>query len=1529
MSKNFIDKRKMIKLEGFKLNRFNGNTTFGRKLGIRFLFAVMLLSLFAQTALAASERKEIVFVENNLTDYQTLIDGVGPRAEVVVLDASKDGLEQMALWAKTHSGYDAIHILSHGSPGRLNLGSAALTTERLEEDAVKSQLVKLGQALTEAGDLLIYGCDVSAGDEGKRFINKLAMAAGADVAASTDGTGAISLGGDWELEAHAGTIDVTDGADLFSSYTGMLTVVMFDASDLNSGSGVYNKTVSSVGFTLTGPDGYSFSNNYGINYNVFPDSAGNPTGDATKVTIAVASGYTFDFNGFSYYTSLNDTITVTFTSAQGATTTGSLTATANSNVTVSNFSAFKDSTNTALPSMFDDVTKVVIVSQNGTGGFDFGTNSFDITDVKLKVTAPVITSQSASAVTSTTANLQATSSGNGTMYYVITTSPSVPTAAQVVAGLNSTGATAYQLGSSTITASTAHTFNLTGLAPSTRYYYYLAATDASGNKSAVSTGDFITTALPAPTFSSDTTASFAENAVGTVYTAQATASSGGGTVSYSITGGADQAEFSINSTTGELAFVSSPNYESPTDSGADHIYNVTITATDSNGSASKAVAVTVTNVNETPTDISLSNGSIAESAALASTVGTFSTVDVDTGNTFTYSLVSGTGGDDNASFSILGNSLKTAAAFAYNTRNSYTIRVRSTDSGGLSYDKSFTISITEVNAAPTDITLTGSHISENTAPGTTVGTFTTADSNTGDTSFTYTLQAGGVDNASFSITGNTLQLAVTPNYEVKSSYTVLVRSTDPGGLFYDKSLTIRIDDVNEAPADISLSNSTLAENLAAGSVVGTLTSTDPDSADTFAYTLVGGAGSTDNGSFTISGSTLILIEAADYEAKSSYSIRVRSTDSGAGNLYVEKGFTIYLSNTNEAPLVTNASKSTPIDTPVSGSLQGHASDAEQDSLTYEVVGQGQLGSLVFTNSYTGDYVYTPIAGLTGTDTVTYRVNDGSLYSNTASLRINIMSAEATGISSLNLSSGSLSPAFDINTLDYTASVGNSTSSITVVASVYNKYSNLMIGGSQVTVTGSVYEGSKEVTLSVGSNIIEIEVTAQDGVTKLTYILTITRAAGTSDHHSTSTSSANTTDTASADVLVNGKVEKAGKATTQTTASGQEVTTIAVDPQKIEQKLQAEGNYATITIPVNIESDIVVGQLDGQTIKMMENKQAVLELKTRAGSYIIPAAQINIDSVSALIGQQVQLKDIKVSIEIARVSEKSLKVVEDSAKAGSFTIVAPPVEYAVKLTSGDKTVEVSQFNSYVERTIAIPDGVDPSKITTGVVIDADGTSRHVPTKVYVDNGQYYAKISSLSNSTYSVVWHPYEFKDVATHWAKQDVNDIGSRMVVSGTQAGIYEPDRNITRAEFAAIMVKALGLKPGMGSNPFADVKAGEWYANYIKTAYEYKLISGYSADAFGPMDPITREQAMAIVAKAMDITGLKVDLAAGEADKLLEAFTDGRMSEEYAKSGIAIGVKTGIISGRTSEIIAPKESITRAEVAAIVRRLLQKSGLI
>ncbi|WP_287459542.1 DUF4347 domain-containing protein [Sphingomonas sp.] len=157
------------------------------------------------TALAdtAPPPRAIVFVDGAVKNYQDLIAGIDGDYEIVVLDRDSDGVEQIANILAARRGVSAIHIISHGDDSNVRLGTAVLNRATIAGEYA-DELAIWGAALTESGDLLIYGCDF--GDDGAALA-LLADATGADVAASTDDTGSAQRGGDWDLEARAGTIE--------------------------------------------------------------------------------------------------------------------------------------------------------------------------------------------------------------------------------------------------------------------------------------------------------------------------------------------------------------------------------------------------------------------------------------------------------------------------------------------------------------------------------------------------------------------------------------------------------------------------------------------------------------------------------------------------------------------------------------------------------------------------------------------------------------------------------------------------------------------------------------------------------------------------------------------------------------------------------------------------------------------------------------------------------------------------------------------------------------------------------------------------------------------------------------------------------------------------------------------------------------------------------------------------------------------------------------------------------------------------
>ncbi|WP_394780778.1 Ig-like domain-containing protein [Undibacterium sp.] len=164
---------------------------------------------------------QILFIENNIDNLQQLVQGAAAGTEIHILDASQDGLQQMATILAGRHDIDALHILTHGNEAAVNLGSLTLTSANMS--AHTADLHSIGSALKPGADILLYGCDLAQGSDGAAFISQLAAITGADIAASTDLTGAASLGGNWVLERSSGHIETA--AMSFPGFQGVLIPV--------------------------------------------------------------------------------------------------------------------------------------------------------------------------------------------------------------------------------------------------------------------------------------------------------------------------------------------------------------------------------------------------------------------------------------------------------------------------------------------------------------------------------------------------------------------------------------------------------------------------------------------------------------------------------------------------------------------------------------------------------------------------------------------------------------------------------------------------------------------------------------------------------------------------------------------------------------------------------------------------------------------------------------------------------------------------------------------------------------------------------------------------------------------------------------------------------------------------------------------------------------------------------------------------------------------------------------------------------
>ena len=333
------------------------------------------------------------------------------------------------------------------------------------------------------------------------------------------------------------------------------------------------------------------------------------------------------------------------------------------------------------------------------------------------------------------------------------------------------------------------------------------------------------------------------------------------------------------------------HYNGVVNTGIKDTFKIRLNVADNFGcTTEKEFALIVDKVNDAPTGLLLSDSTFNENKNNP-VIGYFSTEDPDLVDQFTYTLVSGLGDTDNASFSIVDSTIIFNGSANFEVKNQYTVRIKVTDIGNLTYEKSFNLYVEDMNDNPTNIILSTNKVFENSPLNVFVAKLSTIDEDAVDR-YTYTFaNIGTNDNANFKIVNDTLKANKVFDFETKDVYNIYLTSTDSLGLFVTKAYSIYIQDTTDAPTDINLDNNIITENLPSKTFIGLLNTVDSNKPPViYTYSLVSGVGSTNNASFVISNDSLYTNEMFDYETKTTYTIRVRTTLQN--NMFTEKSFVI-------------------------------------------------------------------------------------------------------------------------------------------------------------------------------------------------------------------------------------------------------------------------------------------------------------------------------------------------------------------------------------------------------------------------------------------------------------------------------------------------------------------------------------------------------------------------------------------------------------------------------------------------------------
>ncbi len=337
----------------------------------------------------------------------------------------------------------------------------------------------------------------------------------------------------------------------------------------------------------------------------------------------------------------------------------------------------------------------------------------------------------------------------------------------------------------------------------------------------------------------------------------------------------------------------------------------------------------------------------------------------------------------------------------------------------------------------------------------------------------------------------------------------------------------------------------------------------------------------------------------------------------------------------------------------------------------------------------------------------------------------------------------------------------------------------------------------------------------------------------------------------------------------------------------------------------------------------QGKQLVIS--GEAATYRLPLSVLKLDELARNLGTSVE--DVTLHVTIRKLNEQETTGLNAALAKTGGGLAAEPLDFEVKASaSNGKTVKLTFGSDYITREMTVQKTVDPRKATAAWYSPEWGGLRFVPSLFSVKDGKSVVEIKRPGNSVYTIVEHDFRFADMTGHWAAKDVELLANKLIVEGTGNGRFEGDRTITRAEFAALLVRALGLSPVAAGSAFKDVEAGAWYARDVATAVASGLINGYDDGTFRPDRVITREELAAMSMRALAVTGTGKN--AVEDLSVLKPYTDSAQII-WAKEEIASAIGLGLMNGTTDTTLSPQGTATRAESAAMLKRLLAKARFI
>lgn len=419
---------------------------------------------------------------------------------------------------------------------------------------------------------------------------------------------------------------------------------------------------------------------------------------------------------------------------------------------------------------------------------------------------------------------------------------------------------------------------------------------------------------------------------------------------------------------------------------------------------------------------------------------------------------------------------------------------------------------------------------------------------------------------------------------------------------------------------------------------------------------------------------------------------------------------------------------------------------------------------------------------------------------------------------------------------------------------------------------------------------------------------------------------------------------------ETGANGDRTAVLRINKDRMVQELgQLKGkNVSDQVLGYSISvSDIgdatsvkAVVPTEGIAQALSELPEGVIELETPFGTFRLPVKGLADALEDAETGSQLHIG--------LRAVELSSGAAEQLASQGGTLHGGLALDLMLELVSGDgkQTESVETFsglfgelvlNADTDKSVTVASGESASgkadQRLTAISIDAEsGAPAFVPARFIAGQSGVQGSLLIMGNGMYALAEIDKSFADMQGHWAEEDVTLLASKLLAHGSPEGLFAPEEEVSRAEFAALLTRALGLRLVEGDTApmFHDVHEDDWFVKEVAAAADAGLIRGFENGEFRPDAAITREEMSVMLMRALQAAGTDTSSLVEDADAAgSPAASDWAELSDWAADAAAAALESELMMGRTDGRFDPHAPTSRAEAAVVLKRLLQYVGYI